>query len=408
MEDAARQRGGDAALLVTGGHVALEESANAAGLARALLDAGWAVTLVAEDADAVARACGRIDRLRERAGAGGDGPDSSAPGRFQAVTDWSMAAGADIAILSAREGGRMAERAAHLSRVPSLLIDGALLPVDNLLPEPSRVLGMSLPLPQHGRQVIELVQGPQTSEAALTAALALADALGALPIVTQGCAVIARLQARLFEAGETVMMDGSTPWEVDEALRAFGFAKGPFEMQDLIGLDRVQIAARHLRGLQDPARRVIPLAGRMLELGKLGRKTGAGWYRYPGGGGKVDDPIVADLALEEAHFEGRMRCDYDAGEIRERLCLALINEGAGVLRDGSVASAPVLDLLTVFGLGFPPARGGVIGYADALGAGAVVDKLRMLEREDPVVWKADPLLLQAAETGHGLHGLRAG
>jgi 3-hydroxyacyl-CoA dehydrogenase len=90
----------------------------------------------------------------------------------------------------------------------------------------------------------------------------------------------------------------------------FGYAMGPYEAQDLSGLDIAYANRQRQAPTRDPNRRYIPIADRMIELGKLGRKTSAGWYRYPGGGGKVEDPIVADLAIEEAHFAGITRTDY--------------------------------------------------------------------------------------------------
>jgi len=137
----------------------------------------------------------------------------------------------------------------------------------------------------------------------------------------------------------------------------------------------------------------------MIELGKLGKKTGAGWYRYPGGNGKVEDPIVADLAIEEAHFAGTTRTDYSAEEIRERLVLAMINEAADLLDEGIAQSARDIDLVTVFGYGFPRWRGGLMHHADTVGAKTIVAQLTELAKEDPVAWKVSPLLKRAAEDG---------
>ena len=136
----------------------------------------------------------------------------------------------------------------------------------------------------------------------------------------------------------------------------------------------------------------------MVELGKLGRKTGAGWYRYPGGGGKVEDPIVADLAIEEAHFAGITRVDYTAQQIRNRLLLAMINEAADILNEGIARSARDIDLVTVFGYGFPRWRGGLMHFADTLGAKSIVEGLEELAQEDRVAWKVSPLLKDCADT----------
>lgn len=200
--------------------------------------------------------------------------------------------------------------------------------------------------------------------------------------------VARRLIARYFEAADTVFMDGSTPWEVDEAMVAFGFAMGPYEQQDIIGLDVVN-PYRRPAGAQ---RRYIPLADRMLELGKLGRKSGAGWYRYPGGAGKVDDPIVADLAIEESHFERRTRTDYSPCDIRSRLLLALINEACDLLHEGLCDTSAALDQLSLLHCGFPAARGGVMRYAQDLGFQTISQRLAALAREDPIAWAASPAL----------------
>ena len=209
-------------------------------------------------------------------------------------------------------------------------------------------------------------------------------------------AAVARLRRRYHEAADTVFMDGSTPWEVDEAMEDFGFALGPYAARDLAGLD-TETPPR------DPARRAIPLLGRMLELGKLGRKTGAGWYRYPGGGGRVEDPIVADLALEESHFEGRTRTDYDADAIRERLLLALAAEAVAILETGALTAARI-DALAVANLGFPDDEGGPLTWADRIGAAGVLRRLDALSAEDPVAWQVPALLRRRAAKGARLTG----
>lgn len=159
-----------------------------------------------------------------------------------------------------------------------------------------------------------------------------------------------RILARYREAADTLLMDGSTPWEIDEAMVEFGYAMEPYTAQDLSGLDIAHANRRRQDATRNPARRYMPIADRMIELGKLGRKTCAGWYRYPGGGGRVEDPIVADL-------------------------------------------------VTVFGYGFPRWRGGLMHYADTLGPKSIVAQLERLGEEDPVAWKISPLLHRCAATG---------
>lgn len=208
----------------------------------------------------------------------------------------------------------------------------------------------------------------------------------------------ARLLARWREAADTVMLDGSNPWEIDEAMVEFGFAFGPYEAQDREGLDLAYAARKREAATRDPARRYILIADRMVEEGRLGRKVGVGWYRYPGGAGKVIDPLVEDMAREEARFAGVKRRDYSPGEIRRRLLLALLNEAADLLEEGVAAGPAEIDAAAQ-ALGFPPARGGLMQLAQDWGTRDILAGLESLQREDPVAWRASPRLLRLAHEG---------
>ncbi len=208
-----------------------------------------------------------------------------------------------------------------------------------------------------------------------------------------------RLLARYYEAADTVFMDGSTPWEVDEAMVEFGFSMGPFETQDLTGVD-VSYEIRQSNPSYDSGnRRRIPLITRLLELGKLGKKSGAGWYRYPGGGGKVDDPIVADLAIEESYFEKRERVDYSATEICERLLFAMIQEACDILDAGVAQGTADINLASIQICGFPKSKGGVMQYAGTLGAQTLTTKFAELAKEDAAVWRINPMSQRYIENG---------
>ena len=258
-------------------------------------------------------------------------------------------------------------------------------------PDPSHVTGFQVTWPWPDAGLVEILPEPGADPATLAAAQALADRLG-LPSVTgrPGARALGpRLFARLCAVADAVFFDGSTPWEVDEALEAAGFPMGPYEAEDLLGLDLTRARA------PDPPGRAVPIAGRMAELGKLGRKTGAGWYRYPGGGGKVEDPIVADLALEEAYFAGTPRTDYAAPEITRRLILALVNEAARLADQG--ADPADIDRVACLGLGFP--GDGPLAYAQAEGVEGIVAQLDALAPEDPVAFAPAACLRRAAAGG---------
>lgn len=383
-----------------------------AGISYALLNAGLAVTLLETDADGTERARANVERIIEASLKRGLIDAAAAEdrrGRLKLSFDYADAASAHLAIEAAFES--MEVKHEVFTRLDRALPEDAILATNTsyldindiagVVADPSRVLGLHFFAPAHIMKLLEIVQGARTSDRALATGFALAKRLGKVPVLAGVCDgfIGNRILARYREAADTVFMDGSTPWEVDEAMVGFGYAMGPYEAQDLSGLDIAHANRRRQDATRDPARRYIPIADRMVELGKLGRKTGAGWYRYPGGGGKVEDPIVADLAIEEAHFAGITRTDYGPEEIRERLVLAMINEAADILHEGIAGSAADIDLVTVFGYGFPRWRGGLMHHADTIGAAAIVSRLGDLVREDPVAWKISPVLADCAERG---------
>ena len=383
-----------------------------AGIAYALLGADYRVTVLEADSDGVARAEANIDKLITGGLKRGAINETRAAALRAALTlsdTFADAAGAQLAIEAAFESMDVKiEVLGALQKVmPAsaiLATNTSYLDIDAMaasLDDPARLVGLHFFAPAHIMKLLEIVRGAATSDQALAQGFALARTLRKTPVLAGVCDgfIGNRILARYREAADTVFMDGSTPWEVDEAMVAFGYAMGPYEAQDLSGLDIAHANRRRQDATRDPKRRYIPIADRMVELGKLGRKTGAGWYRYPGGGGRVDDPIVADLALEEAHLAGITRCDYSPDEIRRRLLLAMINEAAAIMEAGIAQSAADIDLVTVFGYGFPRWRGGLMHFADSLGATDILDGLKELACEDPLVWAPSAVIRFCAESG---------
>ena len=386
-----------------------------AGIAYALLSSGLQVTILEADADGLKRAEDNIGKIIEASLSRGMIDAARAEdlrSRLTLSTQYSKAATAQLAIEAAFED--MAVKQEILGKLDAVLSADAVLATNTSyldlnemaapLMDPTRVIGLHFFAPAHIMKLLEIVQGAQSSDRAIATGYALAKRLGKVPVCAGVCDgfIGNRILARYREAADTVFMDGSTPWEVDDAMVEFGYAMGPYEAQDLSGLDIAYANRQRQAPTRDPNRRYIPIADRMIELGKLGRKTSAGWYRYPGGGGKVEDPIVADLAIEEAHFAGITRTDYSGQEIRQRLVLAMINEASDILDAGIAQSAGDIDLVTVFGYGFPRWRGGLMHYADSLGVETIVAQLEILAQEDPVAWKVSPLLRRCVDAGRSL------
>ena len=135
-----------------------------------------------------------------------------------------------------------------------------------------------------------------------------------------------RFAGALSDSAERLMFEGSNPWELDEALVASGFQMGLCEMQDLYGIDTIHARKR---AIENP----LPVVPRMLQEGRFGKKYGVGWYRYPGGGGCVIDPLIEDLIREEAHFAKIPRREVPDSEIVETISLTLHNTVQSLSQD---------------------------------------------------------------------------
>ncbi len=383
-----------------------------AGIAYAFMSAGIAVVLVETDDAGVERARNNVENIIGQGLKRGLLSETNADAlraRLTLTTDPADGADADLAIEAAFES--MDVKRQVFARLEGALSPDAVLATNTSyldinamaagLTDPSRLVGLHFFAPAHIMKLLEIVRAADTSDVALATGFALAKRLKKTPVLAGVCDgfIGNRILARYREAADTLLMDGSTPPEIDEAMVDFGYAMGPYEAQDLSGLDIAFANRRRLDATRDPRRRYIPIADRMVELGKLGKKTGAGWYRYPGGNGKVEDPIVADLCIEEAYFAKVTRRDIPADEIRHRLLLAMINEAADILAEGIAASAADIDLVTVAGYGFPRWRGGLMHHADAIGAASILASLRVLETEDPIVWRPSAAIIACAERG---------
>ncbi len=383
-----------------------------AGIAYALLSAGITVLLLETDADGVKRATDNVEKLIAQGESRGVlSADKAARyrARFRASADATDGAEADLAIEAVFESMDVKKEVmqrleAALPETAILATNTSYLDVDEIaavLRDPSRLVGLHFFAPAHIMKLLEIVRGAQTGDQALATGFALGKRLRKICVLAGVCDgfIGNRILARYREAADTVMMDGSNPWEIDEAMVEFGYAMGPYEAQDLSGLDIAFANRRRQDATRDPNRRYVPIGDRMVNEGRLGRKVGVGWYRYPGGGGKVVDPLVEDLAREEAHFAQVERQNYTAEEIRRRLVLAMINEAADILWEGIASSASDIDLVTVSGYNFPRWRGGLLHHADTLGAGAILKDLQALAPEDALVWSPSPLIEELAANG---------
>ncbi len=196
-----------------------------------------------------------------------------------------------------------------------------------------------------------------------------------------------------------LLEEGCLPEQVDKVMVDFGYPMGPFAVGDLAGLD-VGAAARRRRAAADPKYRKLPIADRLVELGRYGQKTGAGWYRYDKGDRTPHpDPEVAGIIKAVAAETGVMRRSFSDQEILRRLLLASVNEACRILEDGKAYRASDIDVMWLHGFGFPRYRGGLMFWADSLGARAVYNQIAAWHQQYGDRWAPSRLLRELAETG---------
>lgn len=279
------------------------------------------------------------------------------------------------------------------------------LSVDELaagLQHPQRFVGLHFFNPVHRMPLVEVVRGTKTSDAAVAAAVALARRLGKTPIVVSDAPgfVVNRVLMPYLREALHLLEDGFAARDVDAAMRAFGMPMGPFEVLDEVGLD-VAAKAAAILGRAFPERMgPAPQLEKLAAAGRLGRKSGAGFYRHRrapalrAGTRRTPDPeAIRLLGL------ARKRKPPSLGALAERMTLAMVNEAAHCLADGVVADAGMLDLALVYGAGFPPFRGGPLRHADSLGLAKVEARLTALRAEKGERFRPAPLIAQLAAAG---------
>jgi len=264
---------------------------------------------------------------------------------------------------------------------------------------PETVIGLHFFSPANVMRLLEIVPGKATAEAVKTTALALAKRLGKVGVVAGNCpGFIGNRMFRLYRREAHLLLEeGASPRQVDSALEDWGMAMGPFAVQDLAGID-IAMSSRHVfQALERPGTRHPRIMDMVYARGRLGQKTGAGWYRYDEERNAQPDPEINALIELAARESGTMRRSISNDEIIERTIYALVNEGARLLEEGFARCASDIDLVYVNGYGFPSNRGGPMHYADEVGLKVVYQRLLEFQRTHGANWEPSPLLARLAE-----------
>ncbi len=274
---------------------------------------------------------------------------------------------------------------------------------------PAQVVGHHFFSPANVMKLLEIVRGRETSKEVIATSLKLSKKLGKVGVVVGNCFgfVANRMLAYYMREAYLLLEEGASVEQIDRVLMEFGLPVGPFGMQDIAGIDVGARIRQYLKSIgksrAEGPQSAIP--DRLFELGRYGQKTGAGWYKYdaPGSRTRTTDPLIEELANEEAKKRGIVRRPISDEEIIARITTALAKEGARVLEETFATRPGDIDIIYVYGFGFPRHRGGPMFYADTVGLPAVLSRVNEYRARFGDYWEPAPLLERLAAGGRGFY-----
>ncbi len=274
--------------------------------------------------------------------------------------------------------------------------------IANATSRPQDVLGLHFFSPANVMKLLEVVRGAKTADDVLATSMAIGKKIGKICALSRVCYgfIGNRMLTGYGREAQMLLLDGCTPTQVDSTLEGFGMAMGPLAMGDLAGLD-VGYKARQARTDLPDDPKLFRMGTVLVEMDRLGQKTGAGYYKYdPETRARLADPEVEALIKEEAAKLGIEQREISEEEILQRCFYPLINEGALILEEGIAQRPSDIDVVYVYGYAFPAAKGGPMFYADQIGLKNVYDKIcEFRDRYGEDYWQPAPLLKELAEKG---------
>ena len=266
---------------------------------------------------------------------------------------------------------------------------------------PQDVIGLHFFSPANIMKLLEIVRADKTSIEVVATAMAMAKMIKKVPALSGVCYgfIGNRMLRQYAREAQLCLIQGASPEKIDHVMTTFGMAMGPFAVGDLAGLDIGYKARKILTDEEKGDPKTYRIADTLVEMGRLGQKSGAGYYQYDTATRKRSvDPIVDEVIKKVAvELEVTAR-NIDEEEILNRLTFALINECFKILEEGIAQRPSDIDVVYVFGYGFPAYRGGPMHYAETLGLKAVYDTIctfRSLHGEQ--YWQPAALLKQLVE-----------
>jgi len=379
------------------------------GIAMCFANAGIPVTIVETSRDLLQRGIDRVAaNYRTTVSRGGlaAGEMEHRLALIHGVTELDAVGAADFVIEAVFEEMDLKKRVfADLDRIAKagavLATNTSTLDVDAIAratKRPQDVLGTHFFSPANVMRLLEIVRGAATAPDAVATAVALGRRLDKVPVTVGVCYgfVGNRMLARRSVEAERLLLEGALPQEVDAAVTGFGFPMGPFAMADMAGLD-VGWRIRKGRGERNE------IEDALCEAGHFGQKTGKGYFRYEAGSRTpLPDPEVERTILEVSSRAGIARRPIPPEEIVERMVYPMVNEGARILEEGIATRPGDIDVIWVYGYGWPVWRGGPMYYADRLGLAQIRDRLTLYaERSGDETLRPATRISRLAAEGRG-------
>jgi 3-hydroxyacyl-CoA dehydrogenase len=384
------------------------------GIAMNFANAGMQVALLEVNDEALGKGLGIIDRNYQGGAKRGKMTEDQAlacRGRITGTTDYESLSDADLIVEAVFENLELKQDI--FAKLDTVCRQGAILATNTSYQDvdriaaatrrPEDVIGLHFFSPAHIMKLLEVVRAEKTADDVLATCMALAKKIRKTPVVAGVCYgfIGNRMLGHYAREAQLCVIEGATPEQVDGAMEEWGMAMGPLAVFDLAGLDVGYKARQGLPQAERGNPRAFRVADALVEMNRLGQKTGAGFYRYdPETRQRSSDLEVHALIEREAAALGVERREIDAGEIVDRLLFALVNEGINILDEGIAQRPGDIDVVYVYGYGFPAWRGGPMHYADAVGPAQVLERVREFEqRFGSENWTPAPLLEKLAEDG---------
>ncbi len=374
------------------------------GITMNMVNVGIPVTVVEVKQDALDRGLGVIRKNYERTASKGRLTSEQVEERCGLITgslDMSDLADCDLIIEAVFEN--MAVKKEIFSKLDQIAKPGAILASNTsaldlneiaaATSRPESVIGLHFFSPANVMKLLEIVRGEKTSDAVIKTSMAFAKRIKKVAVLVGVCPgfVGNRILFMRQHQADLLALEGAPVPQVDKVLYDFGFPMGPFQMWDLAGLDL---------GWDKATSNGATVKDRLCELGRCGQKTQAGYYDYDDKRVPTPSSVVTDLYSEYAAKAGVTQRDISDEEILDRLLLPMINEGAKILEEGIAQRASDIDVVYVYGYGWPVYRGGPMHYANTLGLDKVLEKLRHYQQQTgDAFWAPSKLLVQLAEQG---------